>query len=87
MPDEGIETLFGSHDENLRQLEREFDVRIRTDGHALLVSGDAVGLARTEQVVDQLAGLVARGTPCPARTCGRRRGWWRRMPAWTCATT
>ena len=33
VPDEGIETLFGSHDENLRQLEREFDVRIRTDGH------------------------------------------------------
>lgn len=63
VPDEGIETLFGSHDENLRQLEREFDVRIQTDGHALLVSGDAASLARTEQVVDQLAGLVREGHP------------------------
>ena len=30
VPDEGIETLFGSYDENLRHLESLFDVRIRT---------------------------------------------------------
>ena len=63
VPDEGIETLFGSHDENLRQFERQFDVRIQTDGHALLVSGDAAGLARIERVVDQLSGLIRDGFP------------------------
>ena len=63
VPDEGIEALFGSHDENLRQFERQFDVRIRTDGHALLVSGDAAAAGRVEQVVDQLAGLIREGYP------------------------
>ena len=61
VPDEGIETLFGSHDENLRQFERQFDVRIQTDGHALLVSGDVANLARIERVVEQLAGLIREG--------------------------
>ena len=40
VPDEGIETLFGSYDENLRHLETLFNVRIRTNGHELLVDGD-----------------------------------------------
>ena len=61
VPDEGIETLFGSHDENLRQFEAQFDVRIQTDGHALLVSGEAAGLGRMERLVDQLAGLIREG--------------------------
>ena len=61
VPDEGIETLFGSHDENLRQFEAQFDVRIQTDGHDLLVSGEAAGLGRMERLVDQLAGLIREG--------------------------
>ena len=32
VPEDGIETLFGSYDENLRQLESTFGVRIRTQG-------------------------------------------------------
>ena len=30
VPEEGIETLFGSYDENLKHLESLFNVRIRT---------------------------------------------------------
>ena len=41
VPEEGIETLFGSYDENLKHLESLFNVRIRTQGHELLVDGDA----------------------------------------------
>ena len=60
-PDDGIETLFGSRDENLRQLEQQFDVQIRTGGNELLVTGDASGLAKTERVIDQLAELLREG--------------------------
>ena len=31
VPEEGIETLFGTYDENLKQLESQFGVRIRTE--------------------------------------------------------
>ena len=40
VPDEGVETFFGAYDENLRHLESLFDVRIKTDGHGLLVEGE-----------------------------------------------
>lgn len=61
VPDEGLETLFGSRDENLKQIEQQFDVRIRTGGNELLVTGDAAGLAKTERVIDQLTELLRDG--------------------------
>ena len=61
VPDEGIETLFGSHDENLKQIERQFDVQIRTDGQQLLVRGAPPGVGAVERVVAQLATLVREG--------------------------
>ena len=39
MPDEGIETLFGSFDENLRHLESALDVTLKTSGHDVVVEG------------------------------------------------
>ena len=48
IPEEGVETLFGSYDENLKHLESLFNVRIRTQGHELLVEGNAPDLARVE---------------------------------------
>ena len=61
VPDEGIETLFGSRDENLKQLERYCDVQIRTDGHELLVTGSALNIQRAERIVDGLVGLLHDG--------------------------
>jgi phosphate starvation-inducible PhoH-like protein len=61
VPEEGIETLFGSYDENLKHLESLFNVRIRTQGHELLVDGDASGLGKVEQVVGQLSSLLRDG--------------------------
>ena len=61
VPDEGIETLFGSYDENLRNLESLFKVKIRTDGHELLVEGDPAGVDKTERVVEQFASLMREG--------------------------
>jgi len=61
VPGEGIETLFGSYDENLRFLENLLNVRIRTQGHDLLVEGDAEGAAAVERIVLGLASLVQDG--------------------------
>jgi phosphate starvation-inducible PhoH-like protein len=61
LPGQGIETLFGSYDENLKHLEALFGVRIRTQGHELLVDGESPGTELVERVVTQLAGLMREG--------------------------
>src|SRR5207244_11345191 len=61
VPEEGIETLFGSYDENLKHLESLFNVRIRTQGHDLVVDGDEPGPARVERVMGQLSQLMQDG--------------------------
>ena len=61
MPDEGVESLFGSYDENLKHLETQFNVRIRTNGHELVVEGDAGDVARAQKLLDQLASLMRGG--------------------------
>ena len=61
LPDDGVETFFGTHDENLRHLETLFGVEIRTDGHNLLVDGDNAGADRVERFVAQVAGLLKDG--------------------------
>src|SRR5262245_66589754 len=61
VPEEGVETLFGSYDENLKHLESRFNVRIRTHGHDLLVEGEAPDLERVDRVVGQLSALMRDG--------------------------
>lgn len=61
MPEEGVETFFGSYDENLRNLEALFKVRIRTDGHELVVEGEPSQLEKVETVVGQFASLLREG--------------------------
>src|SRR5581483_1313624 len=61
VPEEGIETLFGSYDENLKRLESLFNVRIRTQGHDLLVDGESPGPERVDCVVGQLSALMRDG--------------------------
>src|SRR5437867_4399852 len=61
VPEEGIETLFGSYDENLKHLESLFNVRIRTHGHDLLVEGESPNLEKIDRIVDQLSSLLRDG--------------------------
>jgi phosphate starvation-inducible PhoH-like protein len=61
VPEDGIETLFGSYDENLRQLESTFGVRISTQGHDLLVDGAPADEARVERTVNKLTALMREG--------------------------
>jgi phosphate starvation-inducible PhoH-like protein len=71
VPQDGIETLFGSYDENLKHLESVFGVRIRTQGHELIVDGDPPGPETVDTIVRQLSALVREGfklTPADVRT-------------------
>jgi phosphate starvation-inducible PhoH-like protein len=61
IPEGAVETLFGSYDENLRHAESLLNVRIRTQGHELIVDGAPEDTARVAQLVDQLASLIEEG--------------------------
>jgi phosphate starvation-inducible PhoH-like protein len=59
--EDNIETLFGSYDENLRQLESTFGVQIRTQGHDLLVEGAPADEEKVARTVTQLSALMKEG--------------------------
>ncbi len=61
VPEDGIATLFGSYDENLKHLESLFNVTIRTQGHEVLVDGDTAGQESVDRVVGQLTSLMKDG--------------------------
>ena len=61
VPERGIETLFGNHDENLKFLEDTLKVRIKTQGSDLVVEGEEPGVETTAEVFEQLAALMADG--------------------------
>jgi phosphate starvation-inducible PhoH-like protein len=61
VPEAGIETLFGSYDENLRHLESLLNVQIRTQGNELIVEGDPQATAKVARLVDQMSALLDEG--------------------------
>jgi phosphate starvation-inducible PhoH-like protein len=61
MPDEGVETFFGSLDENLRSLESALGVKLRTSGHDVVVEGAADDVIAAERMLEQLADLLRAG--------------------------
>jgi phosphate starvation-inducible PhoH-like protein len=61
VPDEGAESLFGTYDENLKHLESQFNVRIRTSGSELIVEGEPADVARAEKILEQLSSLIRGG--------------------------
>ena len=61
VPEAGVESVYGAYDENLKHLESQFGVRIRTQGHDVLIEGAAAAVARVESVLGQLGGLVESG--------------------------
>jgi phosphate starvation-inducible PhoH-like protein len=61
VPEEGLASLFGAYDENLKQLESLFDVRIRTQGNELTIDGDPAGVARAERTLTGLGTLLREG--------------------------
>jgi phosphate starvation-inducible protein PhoH and related proteins len=61
LPEAGIETLFGSYDENLKYLESLLGVKLRTQGHELIVDGVPAGVSKVERLFSQLAALTQEG--------------------------
>jgi phosphate starvation-inducible PhoH-like protein len=61
LPQEGIETLYGAHDGNLKHIESLLGVAIRTQGDELIVEGDKGAEQRVERIFDQLKSLMAEG--------------------------
>ena len=61
-----METVFGSYDENLKHFESVFNVRIRTQGHELVVEGESPGPENVDRVVGQVTALLREGFPLGA---------------------
>jgi phosphate starvation-inducible PhoH-like protein len=61
VPQEGVETLYGPYDENLKHLETLFGIRIRTQGNEVVLDGEGPKLDQAERVVSQLATLMRDG--------------------------
>jgi phosphate starvation-inducible PhoH-like protein len=61
LPEEGIETLFGSHDANLKHIESILDVRLSTQGSQLIIDGVRADEARVAVIFEQLQQLREAG--------------------------
>jgi phosphate starvation-inducible PhoH-like protein len=61
LPQEGLETIYGARDANLKFVESLLRVSLRTQGDEILVSGDPADEARAAHLFEQLAGLVRDG--------------------------
>ena len=61
LPEKGVESLFGTHDENLRLLEQAFKVRIRGHGSELTIEGDEAGATLARRALEQLGDLMKGG--------------------------
>ncbi len=61
VPERGVESLFGTQDENLRLLETAFKVRIRGHGTELTIEGEEGGTLIARRILEQLGGLMKEG--------------------------
>jgi len=63
LTDEGVHTLFGVHDENLRMLEDQFRIKISARGGEVFMQGDEDSVASAEKLLGQMQELMERGYP------------------------
>ena len=61
LPLEGLETIYGSHDSNLKFVESLLSVTLRTQGEELIVTGDVADEARVGRIFEQLSDLLRDG--------------------------
>jgi len=61
LPHEGLDTLYGAHDANLKHIESLLNVEIRTQGDELIVQGEKSDEQRVERLFDQLTALIQGG--------------------------
>ena len=61
LAEEGLDALFGVHDENLRRLESTFGVSVAARGGEMRVEGEPAAVERVERLFAELGELHARG--------------------------
>jgi phosphate starvation-inducible PhoH-like protein len=61
LAEEGLDTLFGTHDENLRRIERTFDVTLTARGNELSIHGDPERVGAVERLLQELATVSEKG--------------------------
>lgn len=61
MPERGLETLFGPHDQNIKYLESLLSVRVGGRGNELLVEGDEADVAVVEKILKDFGQLFTEG--------------------------
>src|SRR5574341_1246902 len=57
----GIESLFGTHDENIRLIETGFNVSATLLNDCLEIDGEAADVARAGDVLEEYSALVQEG--------------------------
>jgi len=61
----GIESLFGTRDENIRLIESGLNVRTRVTPESIEIEGDQDNVLRAERIIHDFATLQREGTPLP----------------------
>jgi phosphate starvation-inducible PhoH-like protein len=61
LAEEGLDTLFGTQDENLRRIERTFDVTLTARGNELHILGEADRVGVVERLLSELSAVTERG--------------------------
>jgi phosphate starvation-inducible PhoH-like protein len=61
LAEEGLDTLFGTQDENLRRIERTFEVSVTARGNELHINGDPEKVERVERLLRELNAVTEKG--------------------------
>src|SRR3954454_2336632 len=61
----GIESLFGTRDENIRLIETGLNVRTRVTPESIEIEGEQDNVLRAERILDDFATLLREGTTLP----------------------
>ena len=61
LAEEGLDTLFGTQDENLRSIERTFDVRVAARGNELSIQGDPERVEVVQRLLNELTMVTEKG--------------------------
>ena len=63
LSEEGIETVYGARDANLKHIESLLNVEIRTQGGEITIEGDPKDELRAQLIFKQLKDLIDEGNP------------------------
>lgn len=61
LAEQGLESLFGTHDQNLKAVEKAFGVRLSARGNELLIDGPVDSVAQVEKMMSELSALAEGG--------------------------